>query len=133
MVFDSDILIWFLRREPNAIEFVDDTTDRAVSIMTQMEAIQGARSKAEARVIHSLLRDEGFRILPLSEAIGHTAAALIDEFALSNGLHAEDALIAATAIESGEVLATANHKHFSPIRRLAIKNFRPRGSTRRLR
>src|ERR1700689_559379 len=33
MVFDSDILIWFLRREPNAIEFVDDIVDRAVSIV----------------------------------------------------------------------------------------------------
>jgi predicted nucleic acid-binding protein len=126
MLFDSDIFIWFLRREPNAIELIDSTADRAISIVTQMEAIQGARSKVEARTIHSLLREARFRVLPLSESIGHTAAALIDEHALANGLHLEDALIAATAIESGEVLATANTRHFSPIRRLAVKTFRPR-------
>jgi predicted nucleic acid-binding protein len=126
MTFDSDVLIWFLRRDPSAVELIDSTADRAVSIVTQMEVIQGARSKVEARTIHSLLHERSFRILPLSESIGHTAAALIDEYALSAGLHLEDALIAATAIEAGEVLATANTRHFAPIRGLAVKTFRPR-------
>jgi predicted nucleic acid-binding protein len=126
MVFDSDVLIWFLRGEPNAIDLIDGTDARAVSIVTQMEVIQRARSKAEARTIHSLLQDRNFGILPLTEAIGHTAAALIDEYALSMGLRLEDALIAATAIQAGETLATANSKHFSPIRGLEIRAFRPR-------
>ncbi len=89
--------------------------------------MQGARSRQDLRAIKQSLNELGFRVLPFSEAgLASTAAALIDEHALSSGLHTEDALIAATAIESGEVLATANHKHFSPIRRLAIKKFRPR-------
>jgi predicted nucleic acid-binding protein len=126
MTFDTDILVWLTRGEPEAIALINATPDRSMSVVVLMEVLQGARSRQDMRAIKHSLNELGFRVLPLSEAIGHTAVALIDEHALSSGLHAEDALIAATAIEYGEVLATANHKHFSPIRRLAIKNFRPR-------
>jgi predicted nucleic acid-binding protein len=102
------------------------TPDRSISIVVLMEVLQGARSKQDMRIIKESLYSLRFRVLPLSESIGHTAAALIDEHAHSAGLHLEDALIAATAIDAGEVLATANTRHFGPIRGLAVKTFRPR-------
>lgn len=126
MIFDSDVLIWFLRGEPAAIELLDSTAHRAISIVTLMEIQQGAKSKIEMKTTRELFQQRGFRILPLSESIGHIAAGLIEEYALSCGLHMEDALIAATAREFGETLATANVRHFRHIANLHLKPFRPR-------
>jgi predicted nucleic acid-binding protein len=126
MIFDSDVLIWLARGDPEAIAWIDSALDRALSVVTLMEVLQGVRSKAEMRKTQESLRNLGFRVLPLSESIGHLAAGLIEEHTLAHGLQVSDALIAATAIETGEVLATANVRHFRPIRRLALKPFRPR-------
>lgn len=126
MIFDSDVLIWFLREEPDAVDLISASADRAVSVVTLMEAIQGSRSKAHMRTILDLFAATGFRVLPLSEQIGHLAAGLIEEHTMAHGLQMPDALIAATAIENGEALATANVRHFRPIRRLELKPFHPR-------
>lgn len=50
---------------------------------------------------------------------------LIDTHALSHGLQLDDALIAATALELGRVVLTANAKHFSPTEGLRIETFVP--------
>ncbi len=126
MIFNSDVLIWLSRGDRDAIDAVDSTPDRALSVVTMMEILQGVRSKTEMRQTQESLRNLGFRVLPLSEPIGHLAAGLIEEHTLAHGLQMPDALITATAIEAGEVLATANLCHFRPIRRLALKPFRPR-------
>lgn len=128
MIFDSDVLIWFLRGDPAAGELVDYTAERFLSVVTLMEIQQGAKSKVEMKTTRDLFRQRDFRILPLSESIGHAAAVLIEEHALSSGLHLEDALIAATAREAGETLATGNLRHFRPISNLELKPFRPRAS-----
>ena len=60
-----------------------------------------------------------------ARAIGATAVALIEQHALAHGIQLADALIAATAIESGLPLCTGNAKHFSPIRGLSRVAFRP--------
>ncbi|MDB5819559.1 MAG: type toxin-antitoxin system VapC family toxin [Rhizobacter sp.] len=44
---------------------------------------------------------------------------------LSHGLQMGDALIAATALEHGLSMLTANVKHFSPIEGLTIEAFLP--------
>jgi predicted nucleic acid-binding protein len=90
-----------------------------------MELVQGARSKLEARQIRASLRQLGFRILPLSEAMGSTAAVLIEQHSLAHGIQVVDALIAATAIESGWPLCTGNAKHFRAISGLARVAFHP--------
>jgi predicted nucleic acid-binding protein len=126
VIFDSDVLIWFLRGEPAAIELLDSTADRAISIVTLMEVQQGAKSKLEMRTTREFFRQRAFRILPLTESVGHIAAGLIEEHALSCGLGVQDALIAATARDVGETLATANVRHFRPIANLDLKPFRPR-------
>jgi predicted nucleic acid-binding protein len=52
-------------------------------------------------------------------------APLIEQHAQAHGIQLADALIAATAIESGDSLCTANVKHFRPIRALSRVAFRP--------
>jgi predicted nucleic acid-binding protein len=89
-----------------------------------MELLQGARSRREMRTLQQSLQNLGFRVLPLSEAIGHVAAALIEEHALASGLQVADALIAATALEYGETLITGNARHFQTIRSLDLSRFR---------
>jgi predicted nucleic acid-binding protein len=126
MIFDSDVLIWFLRGEPSAVDWIDATPDRSVSIATLMETLQGAKSKPEMRMIRELFREAMFQVIPLDESTGHVAAALIEEHSLNSGLQVADALIAATALGAGEVLVTANVKHFRPVRSLQLIGFRAR-------
>ena len=52
---------------------------------------------------------------------------LIELHALADGLQVGDALIAATALELGLPLLTANIKHFNPIESLRIERFDPAG------
>jgi len=128
VIFDSDVLIWASRGDAEAIALVNSTRDRAVSIVTVMEILQGVRSKLEMRTTKQFFHQMNFRILPLSESIGHVTAGLIEEHAMSHGLRLVDALIAATARESGETLATGNVRHFRSIADLDVKPFRPRAS-----
>jgi predicted nucleic acid-binding protein len=125
VIFDTDVLIWAFRRDTAAAELIQATTNRTASIITLMELMQGVRSKVELKMTKEFFADLAIRVIPVNEAICHVAAALIEEHALSSGLRIEDALIAATARESGDVLATANVRHFRPIRNLELKAFRP--------
>lgn len=51
--------------------------------------------------------------------------AYIEEYVLSAGLRAGDAIIAATAVEDTLPLMSANAKHFRPIKELDLVVFRP--------
>lgn len=125
MIFDTDVLIWAARGNRSAARMIDATPERELSIVSLMELLQGARSKQETRQVQQSLRQLGFRILPLSEAIGAAAAALVEEHAMAHGMELADALIAATALESDLPLCTGNVKHFRPIRSLSRVAFRP--------
>jgi len=125
MIFDTDVLVWASLGNLRAARTIDAVTDRALSIVSFMELLQGARSKLEARQIRQSLRQLRFSILPLSEPIGATAAAIVEQHSLAHGIQLADALIAATAIETGHPLCTANVKHFRPIGSLSRVAFRP--------
>jgi hypothetical protein len=49
----------------------------------------------------------------------------VEEYSLSHGLRAGDAIIAATAVENNMALSTGNAKHFKPIKELKLKAFKP--------
>src|SRR5436309_481601 len=121
MIFDTDVLVWLFKDDPIAIRLVQDESERAISIVTLMELVQGARSPAEAMSIRSFLRENDFDVIPINEPMSYVAAEFIDEHAHSAGLRLSDALIAATARERGEPLTTANIRHFRAIRELKLK------------
>jgi predicted nucleic acid-binding protein len=125
MIFDTDVLIWAAWGDSAAARVIDATPNRALSIVSLMELLQGSRSKVESRQIRQSLLTLQFRILPLSESISGNAASLIEQYAMAHGIQVADALIAATAMEIGEPLCTANVKHFRPLRRLSLVAFRP--------
>ncbi len=125
MLIDTDVLIWALRGSVKAAGAIDRADDRSVSIVTYMELLQGARDKREIQTIKNFLVALEFRMLPLTENIGHRASIYMEEFARSAGMTMADALIAATAVENDEVLRTANQRHYRPIRELQVATFRP--------
>lgn len=125
MIFDTDIIIWVQRGNGKAGAVVDSDTDRSISIVTYMELLQNASNKQQQAVIKSFLLEMGFTIVPLSENIGHRASIYIEEYSLSHGISADDALIAATAIENNQVLVSGNLKHYKPIHELQFKRFKP--------
>ena len=67
----------------------------------------------------------GFSILPLSENIGYRASIYMEEYNLSTSISMGDALVAAAAIEANEHLLTGNYKHYTVIKELDVKRFRP--------
>ena len=125
MLFDTDILIWIQKGNGRAAAWVEREEERCISVLTYMELLQGATEKRQHGLILDFLREYGFRILPLSENIGHRAAIYIEEYSLSHGLRAGDAIIAATATENGFTLCTSNSRRYRPIKELNLKIFKP--------
>ena len=123
MLFDTDILIWAQRKNSKAYELIGGAEERFISIQSYMELLQGARNRAETRIIKSFLSEADFVTLPITEKIGHRALIYIEEYAQTSGLRAGDAIIAATSIENGLALATSNIKHFKPIKDINLCPF----------
>lgn len=125
MIFDTDIFIWLQRGNRKAAHQIDVESERFISVQTYLELLQCAANKKQHEYTRGFLKDYGFKVLPLSENIGHRAAVYIETYGLSHGLRAGDALIAATAAEHNLCLCSSNEKHFKPIKDLLLKVFRP--------
>ena len=125
MLFDTDVLIFVQRGNVKAAKKIEDATNRYISVQTYMELLQDADNKKQHIEILDFLKTFNFKILPLSENIGYRASIYVEEYGLSHGVRAADAIIAATAVENGTTLMSANRKHFKPIKELQFKQFKP--------
>ncbi len=123
MLFDTDILIWLQRGNERAAALIENTESRFISVQSYMELLQMAKDKRQHKLIKSFLDDFSFSVLPLTEKIGHRAAVYIEEYSLTSGLRAGDAIIAATAVENSLPLSSGD-KHMSVISELDLKHFR---------
>ncbi len=125
MIFDTDIFIWTQRGNQKAARLIDRSKERYLSIHSHMELLQFAKNKQQHSYIKDFLASFGFLVLPFTENIGHRALIYIEEYTLSYGLRAGDAIIAATAAENNMTLVSSNAKHFKPIKELKLKIFKP--------
>ena len=125
VLVDTDVLIWFLRGRSSAREAIARCRSVELSAVTYMELVQGVRDKNELRMLRRTIRLNGWRILPLAEDISHRATMYIEGYALSDGLRVADALIAASAVQSGAALMTANTRHYECIPDIALEQYRP--------
>jgi len=125
MIFDTDIIIWVQRGNEKAAKIIDRTDERFISIQTYMELLQSAENRNQHKYIKDFLSYYNFFVLPFSENIGHRASIYIEEYTLSSGLRAGDAIIAATATENNLLLISSNAKHFKPIKELQLTVFKP--------
>lgn len=125
MIFDTDIFIWVQRGNAKAAALIDGTKDRFLSVQTYMELLQCAKDKQQLRLVKRFISDFRFSVLPLTENIGHRALVYVEEYGLSSGMRAGDAIIAATASENNMPLTTGNAKHFKVVKELELKVFKP--------
>jgi predicted nucleic acid-binding protein len=125
MIFDTDVLIWVQRGNPEAASLIDLTPERCISVQTYMELLQCAENRKQQKYIRDFLSDFGFITLQLTQTIGQVAAGYIEKYSLSSSLRAGDAIIAATAAENRMSLCTANEKHFKVIKGLKLSVFKP--------
>ena len=83
------------------------------------------RNKRELELLKADLDQRRATILPITEAISARAVTLVESHFHSHALQLADALIAATALEHGLSLATANDKHYRVVTNLQLDVFRP--------
>lgn len=125
ILVDTDVLIWNLRGNVRAADFLDARSGFRLCSVTYMELVQGVRDKSELKLLHRALSFWRAHIVHIDEAISARACFLIEQYALSHAVQLADALIAATALEHGLALVTANDKHYRMIDALEIEVFRP--------
>ena len=126
MIFDSDVMIWAFRGNRIALKAIDDADTRSISSVTYMELLQGVRNKVEMREMKRFLSKLSFSTLPITANISDRAAAIMEETALKSDLGVCDALIFATACETGETLLSGNKKHFKEVALLNAVEFKPK-------
>ena len=123
MIFDTDILIWFLRGNEKAAHAIEKEVLRKISTITYLELLQGVKNKQESKEIRNFISDYSFEVIPLSENICHRAIIYMEQYGLKVDICLSDVLIAASAVETNEVLYTGNPKHYRIIPDLEIKQF----------
>jgi hypothetical protein len=105
VLFDTCILIDYLRGVLPARAVCDRYSDRAVSIITWMEVMAGASKVNEAETRTFLLN---FRTTPVSAEIAELAVTIRK----GRGIKLPDAIIQASAESDGRVLITRNTRDF---------------------
>lgn len=125
MLADTDVLIWFFRGHRSARTALEQCSTVELSAVTYMELAQGVRNRSELELLRRAVRENGWAILPVSDTVSYRAMALIESHALSHGLRVADALIAATSIEFGLTLMTANVRHYRRLRGISLHAYRP--------
>lgn len=104
-LFDTVILIDYLRGVRQARDECDRYADRAVSIITWMEILAGATEANEADT-RALLAN--FQVLPLTKEVAERAVMI----RRARRIKLPDAIIQATARSEGRILITRNTRDF---------------------
>lgn len=125
MMYDTDVLIWFTRGNERAAKAFEKDTEKCLSIQSYMELLQGAKDRAEQKLLKDFIHTYDFAVLPITENIAHRALIYVEEYSLAAGMRSADALIAATAVENNLALMSANTKHFRAVKELQFKKFKP--------
>ncbi len=126
LIFDSDVVIWMLRRHPKAVRFARaiDPAERSLSVVSYLEILRGCRDRQEAHDFREFMEAWFTEIVPLRPEIGDSAVSLMEKFALSHRPGVDDMLIAATALTRREAMATSNVKHFRFVPGLVVHHFK---------
>ncbi|VGO14940.1 Ribonuclease VapC19 [Pontiella desulfatans] len=111
---DADILIWHLRGERKAINFLRKLVDDPA-----MELWTGALQRAEVLFFmrpseeeQTMLLLSQFKTTAVDQAIVDEAGRLFRKWNPSHGVDPNDAILAATALVTGGQIHTLNQKHY---------------------
>lgn len=111
LLFDTDVLIDYLRGQADAVAFLKKTRrPLRVSAATVAELYVGVREDDEREVLERFLGL--MEVVDLTADIARQAGLWRRDFGPSHGTGLVDALIAASAESSGSTLVTLNAKHY---------------------
>ncbi len=125
MLVDTDVIIWYMRGNEKARDYLDANPYFQISVVTYMELVQGMRNKQELRALRRALRNWNVEVIYINEEISSKAMFYVEQHYLSHSVALADALIAATAVSYGLSLLTGNDKHYQVIKEVDVKKFKP--------
>jgi predicted nucleic acid-binding protein len=105
-LYDTNILIDYLKGIPKATRELKASTDPAICTVTWIEVMAGADSPADISVLRAFLAN--FKQLPLTDVVAERTAANRRQMRIK----LPDAIILATAETAGRTLVTRNVKDF---------------------
>lgn len=118
-LFDTDVLIDYLRGYPDAVDLVEDHISGGyLSVMNVAELYQGVREGKERTKLATTV--SAFTTLPVTTDIAEQAGLFSRDFRDSHGCGLADCLIAATVDSHGLVLSTLNDKHYPMIQAVEV-------------
>jgi len=110
-LFDSNILIDYLRDDTEAVECVESQPSQlSISTIVEAELYAGVHDEDERRRIEIMLGE--FQVFPVTRPIALLGGLFKRDYQPSHGTGLADALIAATADVHEVRLVTLNEKHF---------------------
>jgi hypothetical protein len=125
LIIDTDVLIWYLRGNEASKKIVEEQIPFSISVVTYMELMQGMNNKQEMKSFQRQLQKWNINIIQIDKEISSRAMFYVQEYALSHSMMLADSLIAATVVQMGENLLTANDKHYKFIPTIEIVKFNP--------
>lgn len=122
-LLDTNVLIEILKNNQSSIRRVSLLMPPlAISAITVMELIYGARNKREVSMLEEFVAK--FELIHMDADISTLACQLVTEYSKSHSLDIPDALIAATAIHNRMELMTYCSKDFRFIPSLKLSQVR---------
>lgn len=119
LLFDTDVIIDYLREEEKAVLYFENITQSSflISTITIAELYCGVKP-AEATALENFI--SLFEIVDLDRKIAELGGFFRQNYLKSHGVGIADALIAATAKIRQATLVTLNKKHFPMLDKILI-------------
>ncbi len=121
MIVDSDVLIEVLRRNRKTLDWMSERVEAGerlrCSPVSRAEIGAGIRKGEEGAIERVFAAME---VLPIDGETGAIAGDRLRRYQKSHRLELGDALVAASALQHGDILATFNRKHFPGVDRILI-------------
>ena len=73
MLVDTDVIIWYMRGNEKARDYLDVNPYFQISVVTYMELVQGMRNKQELRALRRALRNWNVEVIYINEEISSKA------------------------------------------------------------
>ena len=111
---DSDIMIWHLRGEKKARNFLRRLRDKGeydlwIGAMQRAEIVFFMKEDEEERTLQFLSQ---FQTEPVDQSLIDEAGALFRKWNPSHGIDVNDAILAASARRAGGMIFSLNKKHY---------------------
>ena len=120
LIVDSDILIDYLKEQPEAVFFLEQNIEKNIyiSAITVAEIYARKKSQKEEIILNNFFQT--FNIIEISENIAKQAGIIKNTWHKSHGIGFADAIVAATTQNHNLTLVTLNKKHYPMINNILI-------------